>query len=135
MGTSLLFNRSMMGCGVPEPAQMPSHANATRGISASARVGTSGADDSRSEPVTARTLINLLCNERHHHERRADEEIEPSRHDLLQGIRRALIGNCGHAHAGDLLELLGEDVLRRADSEVAVIELAWVLLGVLDELA
>jgi hypothetical protein len=38
------------------------------------------------------------------------------------------------AHAGDLLELLGEDVLRRADSEVAVIELAGVLLGVLDEL-
>src|SRR3979409_1409506 len=60
IGTSLLFRRSIIGCGVPDPAQTPSQAKATRGMPLSVSVGTSAPEESLSGPVTASTLISLL---------------------------------------------------------------------------
>ena len=53
---------------------------------------------------------------------------------LLDDFGRPLVGNGGHPHPGDPFQPLGEQVLRRGDAELRIVDLAGMLLGVGDQL-
>ena len=71
----------------------------------------------------------------HHHEGRSNEHVELPGDDLLHGICRTLVGDGSHFHASNLFKPLGHEVLRGPDPEMAVVELARVVFGILHEFA
>src|SRR5262249_61146465 len=76
-------------------------------------------------------LLGLVL--RDDRQRRRDVEVHAPRHQLLHHLGTAAERNAVHGDAGELFELAGENLLRRAGADGGVTHLAGMRLGVVHE--